>query len=486
MASKRSRKIMNLHTDIVVIGSGGAGLCAAVAAAENDASVIVLEKLKKPGGNSARAQAFFAAESPAQKRMGIDAPKDVLFKMAMEYAHWEINPRIVRAFINKSGDTVRWLEEKGLRIEQIPTYPYNIPIKTFLWPEGQGAKIIDILVKNCGTLGVSIRIDTAAKEILVHPDGDIKGVLATDKQHDFYIDAHCIVVATGGFGGNKRLLRKYCPTYSEHIRSMGLPHKGDGLGMVAAIGAKTEPLAGIQMEGPLLQGSRNGRSICMEPIMIWVNSKGERFTDESTAINHFESVNALLQQPGKICYSLFDEKIKNLIDDRIQNKLINFRGLLNRFKPGKPLDLSAELFKESTKGTIKISNSLKEIANWMGVDPTVLQTTIDEYNSFCIKGYDDQFLKDSSHLISLSSPPYYAMRCCPVFLTTIGGITINHRMEVLDDQENAIKGLYSAGNDVGGWQPSTYNALLSGSTLGFALNSGRIAGENAAAFLLKK
>ena len=118
----------------------------AVAAAEKGASVIVLEKLRTPGGNSALAQAFFAAESPVQKRMGIDAPRDVLFRMAMDYAHWEINPRIVRAFIDKSGDTVKWLEEKGLKIEQMPAYPLNIPIRTFHWPEGQGAKVIDVLV----------------------------------------------------------------------------------------------------------------------------------------------------------------------------------------------------------------------------------------------------------------------------------------------------------------------------------------------------
>ena len=240
------------------------------------------------------------------------------------------------------------------------------------------------------------------------------------------------------------------------------------------------------MQGPLLQGSRNGRSICLEPTMIWVNSKGERFTDEATAINHFESVNALLQQPEKICYSLFDEKVKNLIDDKIKKKVLNFRGLLNRAKPDDPPDLNTELIQESTKGRIKISDSLEEIAYWIGVEPTVLKSTINDYNSFCLKGYDEHFLKDSEHLIPLSYPPYYAMICYPVFLTTIGGITTNHRMEVLDNQQNPIKGLYSAGNDVGGWQPSTYNALLSGSTFGFALNSGRIAGENAAAYFFEK
>ena len=161
------------------------------------------------------AQAFFAAESPAQKRMGIDAPKDVLFKMAMAYAHWEINPRIVRAFINKSDDTVRWLEEKGLKIEQIPTYPHNIPIKTFHWPEGQGAKVIDLLVKNCENLGVPIRYNTAVKKIVFNSNGYIDGVFATDKQYDLHINARCIVVAMAAMGVTKG----YCENTVQHIQS---------------------------------------------------------------------------------------------------------------------------------------------------------------------------------------------------------------------------------------------------------------------------
>ena len=103
-----------LETQIAIVGGGGAGLAAAVAAAEKGANVIVLEKRHDLGGNSARAEGLFAAESPAQKRLKIDAPRDELFKMAMDYAHWKLNARLVRAFIDKSGDTIRWLEQKGL------------------------------------------------------------------------------------------------------------------------------------------------------------------------------------------------------------------------------------------------------------------------------------------------------------------------------------------------------------------------------------
>ncbi|MFX1563215.1 MAG: FAD-dependent oxidoreductase [Promethearchaeota archaeon] len=108
--------------DLVVVGGGGAGLAAAVAAAEKGASVIVLEK-RGLGGNSALAWGIFAAESPTQRREMIDCRKDDCFKLAMDFAHWNVNPRLVRAFIDKSGNTIQWLEEKGLEFTCIPFYP---------------------------------------------------------------------------------------------------------------------------------------------------------------------------------------------------------------------------------------------------------------------------------------------------------------------------------------------------------------------------
>jgi len=135
------------------------------------------------------------------------------------------------------------------------------------------------------------------------------------------------------------------------------------------------------------------------------------------------------------------------------------------------------------KGSLMMSDSWGEIAKWMGADPEVLASTVAEYNSFANRGYDETFLKERRYLKPLTTPPYYAMRCRAGLIGTIGGIKVNHRMEVLDRQDNAIPGIYAAGTDVGGWEPRTYNVHLSGSTLGFPLNSGRIAGEEAVQFV---
>jgi fumarate reductase flavoprotein subunit len=467
--------------DVVVIGSGGSGLFAAIAAAENRAKVMVLEKRSSPGGNTALAQAFFAAESPTQQRMGIDAPRDALFKMAMDYAHWRINPRIMRAFINRSGDTVGWLEERGLVIDRIPTYPPNINIRTFHFPKGGGAQVIEILVRECERLGVRLLVQTPAKKILIDASGKASGVIAVNNGKEFQINARAVVIATGGYGGNKELLEKHCPDYSENIRSMGIPHMGDGILMALEIGAASEGLGMLQLQGPVFEGARNGRSICMEPTTVWVNRKGERFTDEATGANHFECVNTMLQQPGRVSYTVFDETVKSGIIDRIKKGYITYRGLAYRSNRDVISDLSDDLELEAKKGRVNISNTWKQIAKWIEAPPSVLESTVDEYNRSCNRGHDALFNKDRRFLISLTKPPFYAVRCYPIFLTTIGGIKINHNMEVLDTNYDRIPGLYAVGNDAGGWEPNTYNAILSGHAFGFALNSGRIAGENASA-----
>src|SRR5512136_1768641 len=109
---KMATEQRSYETDVLVVGGGGAGLASAITAGEQGCkNIMVMEKAATPAGSTSMAHDIFGAESPVQKRSGIDAPRDLLFKTAMEWAHWsKINPRLVRAFIDKSGDTIRWLE----------------------------------------------------------------------------------------------------------------------------------------------------------------------------------------------------------------------------------------------------------------------------------------------------------------------------------------------------------------------------------------
>src|SRR5512136_1513073 len=136
-----------LKADLVVIGGGGAGLAAAVTAAEKGASVIVLEKRNCTGGNTALATMLFAAESPVQKRAMVDASREELFSAVMDWAHWKIDPRIIRAFINRSGDTIRWLEEQGCVFDLMTFFPNQTPVVSHK-PRVRAA-VTDALRRSC-------------------------------------------------------------------------------------------------------------------------------------------------------------------------------------------------------------------------------------------------------------------------------------------------------------------------------------------------
>jgi fumarate reductase flavoprotein subunit len=193
-----------------------------------------------------------------------------------------------------------------------------------------------------------------------------------------------------------------------------------------------------------------------------------------------EAANALNRQPDRICYTLFDEGIKEAF--MTEGPIKGYRN-----PPLKGLErLEKQLRSEAEKGSARIAESWDEVACWMGAAPKVLKETVDEYNRSCHRGYDETFLKQRRFLVPLETPPYYALKCCQGFLGTIGGIKINHRMEVLSHQDKSIPGLYAVGSCTGGWESDTYCLELSGSAFGFAINSGRIAGENAVEFLRVK
>ena len=413
----------------------------------------------------------------------IDARKEELFKKAMDYSHWKADPEIVRAFVYKSGDTVRWLEEKGLKFGWIPPlYPNQVP-RVLHWPEGGGAALIKLLVKCCENLGVRLLTQTPARKILIDGHGRVTGVLAAMGEEEITVHAQTVIIATGGFGGNKELLRKYDRSYSDNRLLTAIPHTGDGLTLCLDAGSATEGLGLLLLSGPRVPGSFLLSAVAAEPSPMMVNRLGKRFSDENIPC-HFERGNTVDRQPDKICFALFDAAIKKFILDEglkrpgwgLEREVLHLQPRID------PDRLDQELQTLIEKGDAKVSHSWDEIALWMEVLPEVLKATVDEYNSFCDRGRDELFAKDPAFLLPLRTPPYAAVKCHSGFLGTIGGIKINHRMEVLNHLDQPIPGLYAAGVDAGGWQGDTYSGRdLAGSAFGFAINSGRIAGENAAA-----
>ncbi len=498
----------NLSAEMVVVGGGGAGLAAALSAAESGCKgIIVLEKAGSAAGSTAMAHDIFGAESPVQKRQGVDARKDDLFKIAMEWAHWtKINPRIVRAFIDKSGDTIGWLEKKGLQFELIQYFPNQVPLVRHS-VSGHGHALMKTLRDHCEQLGVKILTRTPGKKLLRDGGGKISGIVAESKKGELTIKTKTVVITTGGYGNNKEMLKKYCPYYHETITYDGPPsNTGDGITMAVEIGAATAGMGALNLHGPFLRHKSDSEVMKMdakwtdggpirislwflawEPEMLWVNKRGRRFIDEGYNLAFFAFGNAVALQPGGICYTLFDSTTLR----KIETEGLIRPGAASRanwlpVSAATPLPgLEREVRKLAGKGDLKICNSWDEIAGWMGAAPKALRDTIDEYNSACDQKHDSLFAKDPRYLLPLRTPPFYGVKGHVALCDAYGGIKINEKMEALDTEDNPIPGLYAAGSTAGCWESEAYCYRLTGHLVGFALNSGRIAGENAVQYISK-
>jgi fumarate reductase flavoprotein subunit len=222
--------------------------------------------------------------------------------------------------------------------------------------------------------------------------------------------------------------------------------------------------------------------LAWEPYTIWLNRDGRRFIDEAYNLAFFAFGNALALQPDGLSFTFFDDKTRQMMEEQglVRSGIFGAHTLHGFAPPAIPLPgLERELRKKGDKGFLKISDSWNDIANWMGANPMVLKATIDEYNAACDHGHDTLFAKDQKYLLPVRSTPYYAIKAHGSICDAIGGVKINENMEVLDTKDNPIPGLYAAGSTTGCWESESYCYRLTGHLVGFALNSGRIAGENA-------
>jgi len=485
MKSDRKRVSTVINTDLVIIGAGGAGLPAAVSAAETGLkNIVILEKNKGPGGNMLFAEGTLATETALQKQWGTDTTNDIVFKKAMSYSHWKLNARLTRALLNISGDNIRWLESKGIVFDHlVPHFIDQVPVTFHATETGKtGATIVKVLLKNCQELKLKIFTDTEAKQILLDKSGYVRGVTAMMKGEKVTINTKTVIIATGGFAGNKELLKKYAPGFNEgELFITGMPHKGDGLRMAMEAGADTDGLVTLENMAPFFQGCAHITTLSGRPNNLWLNKNGERFVDES-APPIVEVSNAIYRQPGKIAYCILDRKI---LEANITQPLSPVERMGIRAYSLEEAGIKRELNSKEKAGKIAVSKSWNDIARFIGISALVLKKAVDEYNRFCEQGYDELFLKEKRFLMPLKNPPYYVIPVGIQCMLTHGGIRINERAEVVTPADKAIPGLYAAGVEAGGTDGDTYNMNLSGHSSSFAIGSGRIAGREAAKYIRK-
>jgi fumarate reductase flavoprotein subunit len=480
---------MNTEADIAVIGSGVAGLSAAATAVEGGAKVIVFEKQRALGGTSNFFGGLFAVESEMQRERYITYSRDEAFKNIMEYSHWRANPRLIRAFVDQSAETISWLQQQGVKFHETGINMPNAP-HTYHPVKDRGEAVIKALATTAKEKGAIIKLVTPVKK-LIRDHERITGVIAEEEDREITVTAKAVVIASGGYANNKDMIKKYSGfDLDVNLFSMGNTGKtGDGILMAWEAGAAEEGIGVLELlrAGPVGPGFEPRNSIEMVAAQpdLWVNPQGERFCDESTAFYDSSSgnANARYKKDG-YTFSIFDDSIKHRLLERGIERQLGWENM-----PGTvPADIDNIIDASQEQGStdIFVADSVEELAAKMGCDPAVFKATVDEYNYFCEKNHDDIFAKDPKYLWPLKEPKFYAAKIRTVFLGTLGGIKINHRAEVLDKKEKVIPGLYAAGFDAGGAYGDSYCInIASGMSAGFAINSGRIAGKNALKYIGK-
>lgn len=486
------------ETDVIVVAAGLSGLAASIAAAENGASVMTFEKSTTTGGAANMGMGPLGVGSRIQREHMISLTPGEAFRKHMYFTHYRVDARMVRDYYFKSGDTIDWLMDMGVEFVGVQR-AFSAPEATraysdgeFTWhvvkPEGGGmpgprcaTAMTKKMTERAKELGVEFFFETPAKKIIME-EGKAVGIIAVDKNgEEIEVRANSVIIATGGFGDNPQMISEETEyEFGKTIFNFAIPGmKGDGIKMAWEAGAGKEPCTmelmyqlPDNMNHFILDGAF--RQPC-----LWVNRNGQRFMPEDQIANTTFTGNAISAQPGKVAYSIFDSKL-------LKKYKKHGSDIVSHVHPHDLFDHFDEQWnRDIANGYEPVSqaDTLEELAEKAGIDVAGFMEQIEEYNDMCEAGFDEVFEKDHSYMQPIEKGPFYCCRQSVGAYGSLGGVKINHKTQVLTQDAKVIPGLYCVGTDACNIFGDSYPFILSGNTMGFCLNSGRIAGENAAAEL---
>ena len=491
---------VSYDADVVVIGAGGAGMTAAMTAADAGQKVVILESQAMVGGNSARATGGMnAAKTVYQDENEFDQAAGVektLATAAEKYADNETitalaktvseqwaayqanptgyfdsvelmeldtmvggkginNPELVKTLCEGTADAIDWLDENGITLHNVSSFG-GASVKRIHRPvneEGKvvsvGAYMIPLLQENCEKRGIDIVLNTTVDTILTDANGAAVGVSGTDKDgNTVVVNAKSVILATGGFGANLDMVTQYKPELAGFMTTNAAGAQGQGIEMATAIGAGTVDMDQIQIH-PTVEA--NTAALITEGLRgdgaILVNANGERFVDE---VGTRDVVSAAeIAQPGSYSWLIVDQAMA---------------------------DASSVIQGYIKKGYTKTGATYEELAKELDVDPAAFANTMETWNSY-VEAKNDPDFGRTSFANPLNNGPYYAIKVTAGVHHTMGGVTINSATEVLKEDGTVIPGLFAAGEVTGGVHGAN---RLGGTAVADFVVFGRIAGESAA------
>lgn len=458
--SKEEREA-EYSADVIVLGGGGAGLTAAIEAAQNGASVILVEKMPMVGGNTLISGGEMAAPGNwLQEKESIEDSKEQFYQDILKGGDNENDPELVRVLADNATTDAEWLrDEIGVTFEDYMLFFGGHSVKRSLVPkDASGVELIQKLSAKAEEVGVITHLNTAATE-LVQEDGKVVAVKANfDGKEITYKAANGVILATGGFGSNLDMRVKYNEEMDEKILSTNsVGSTGDGITMAEKLGAQLVDMEYIQTyptcdpeTGTLLYVG----DVRLEGRSILVNKEGKRFVEELERRDVISK--ATVAQTDNVSYMFWDEASMEASKVNVKHKK-EYDNLIER-------------------GILVKADTIEDAAAHFGIDAEELKKTVANYNEYAANGKDLEFNK-RGELVAFTDGPYYIMKSRPAIHHTMGGIKINTNAEVLNTTGEIIDGLYAAGEVTGDIHGT--NRLGSDAIADITV-FGRVAGRNAA------
>lgn len=456
-----SQEAWDEETDVVVIGSGGAGLAAALEAANAGASVIVLEKTNIVGGDSTLCDGILGGwGTKLAKAQGIDVTADEVYDWFMGHPDWygPKDPEVARVLADKSGETIDWLQEIGVPfVEEVaPRFGYT-ELPVIHQVDGKGAEMIRVLKENAEAAGAAIETETAATKLLANDEGRVIGVAASSKKGDMRIKANKgVVMATGSYAGSPAMLAQLNAESAHLLPGSNPGATGDGLAMAMDLGAYTARASELPLMSSLA-GIESGSIVNWNYYErlhgLWLDANGERFFNEETNYENPNGHRAIVRKQN--------EQGKQVI------AFIGTTPELEAVLAMRPIEWAT-------------GETVEEVAEAVGLDGAKVKATVDRFNSLCESGEADDFGRPAEFMIPVTGP-FYAAPISVSTSVTMGGFRTNTEAQALKlmvptkdgSLTSPIAGLYAAGV-VCEWN------CAAGATVLCAVTLGRIAGQNAA------
>ena len=488
-----------VDADVVVVGAGGAGMTAAITAAAEGKSVVILESQSMVGGNSVRATGGMNAGKTVyqdENEFGESAGVEKTLKTAAEkyadnetitalaktvseqWAAYQANPtgyfdsvelmeldtmiggkgindpELVETLCANSADAIDWLDEHGITLHNVSSFG-GASVKRIHRPvdaEGKtvsvGSYMIPLLEENCKKAGVQILLNTTANEILTDANGAAAGIKATGSTGETVtVNAKAVVLTTGGFGANLDMVVKYKPELKGFMTTNAAGIQGQGIEMAQAIGAATVDMDQIQIH-PTVEA--NTAALITEGLRgdgaILINEEGQRFIDE---VGTRDVVSAAeIAQTGSYSWLVVDQAM---------------------------VDASSVIQGYIKKGYTVTGETYEELGEAMGVDAAAFAETMEKWNGY-VEAKNDPDFGRTSFANPLNTAPYYAVKVTAGVHHTMGGLKINANTEVLNEKGEVIPGLFAAGEVTGGVHGAN---RLGGNAVADFTVFGRIAGAAA-------